>query len=88
VHRNLDTGALFKRVQQVLPMNFLVIASLASFLFGMIVIRVAGLQYEAIGGLLGVVWFWWSFVWLMRNKPREVETIKKELERMYRRIKP
>jgi len=80
--------AVFKRVQQGPPMIFLVIASLASFLFGMIVIRVAGLPYEVIGGMLGVLWFWWSFVWLMRNKRREVKMIKKELERMYRRIKP
>ena len=67
-------------------MIFLVIASLASFLFGMIVIRVSGLQYEVIGGMLGVVWFWWSFGWLMWNKRRVLETIKKTMKLMYPRI--
>ena len=63
-----------------------VIASLASFLLGMITVRMAGLRHEVIGGLLGLSWFWGTFIWLMQNKRREIEAIKKELERMYRRL--
>ena len=67
-------------------MTVAVIASLASFLLGMIVIRVTGLQYEAIGGMLGLLWFWWSYGWLMRHKRRELRALKKVLEHMYRRL--
>jgi hypothetical protein len=67
-------------------MTVAVIASLASFLFGMIIVRIVGLPYEVIGGLLGLIWFWWTFAWLIRNKRRELETIKKKLVRMYRRL--
>ena len=82
----LTLGGLFNQFEWVSPMAVAVIASLASFLLGMITVRMAGLRHEVIGGLLGLTWFWWTFIWLMQNKRREIEAIKKELERMYRRL--
>ena len=82
----LTLGGLFNQFEWVSPMAVAVIASLASFLLGMITVRMAGLRHEVIGGLLGLTWFWWTFIWLMQNKRREIEAIKKALERMYRRL--
>lgn len=67
-------------------MTVAVIASLGSFLLGMVVVGTAGLPHEVIGGMLGLIRFWWTFIWLMQNKRRELEVTKNELKRIYRQL--
>jgi len=36
--------------------------------------------------MLGLIRFWWTFIWLMQNKRRELEATKNELKRIYRQL--